>query len=151
VYPDPHVVKFVGENFFPVRVHVKDQAAEFQRLGERFGAHWTPTTLVVDPSGEERHRIEGFLPAHDFIGQLALGVAHSAFAREDYAQAQRRFEEIEERHANSDAGAEAQYWSGVSRYKQTNDPSELTAIERRFQERYSDTTWAKKASVWRRE
>jgi hypothetical protein len=149
VYPDSHVTTFVSEHFIPVRVHVKEQADEFQRLGERFGAHWTPTTLVIDPSGEERHRIEGFLPAHDFIGQLALGLAHSAFAREDYAQAERRFREIETRHEGSDAGAEAQYWSGVSRYKQTNDGADLTEIGRRFQERYSDTPWAKKASVWR--
>jgi len=148
VFPDSHVVAFIGENFIPVRVHVKEQANEFRRLGDRFSAHWTPTTLVIDPSGEVRHRIEGFLPAHDFIGQLALGLAHSAFVRGDYAEAERRFREVERRHEGTDAGAEAQYWSGVSRYKQTNDPADLAEIGRRFRERYSDSVWAKKASVW---
>jgi len=34
----------------PVRVHVRDQADEFKRLGERYGVQWTPTTLVIDSS-----------------------------------------------------------------------------------------------------
>ena len=142
------MITFITENFLPVRVHVKEQADEFQRLGGRYNAQWTPTTLVIDPSGEERHRIEGFLPAMDFIGQLALGLGHSAFARSDFAAAERRFKEIEARHPNSDAGAEAQYWEGVSRYKATNDASALSDTARAFRDRYSDTSWAKKASVW---
>jgi hypothetical protein len=36
----------------------------------------------------------------------------------------------------------------VSRYKATNDPSALGATFKKFQERYQDSAWAKKASVW---
>jgi hypothetical protein len=51
VYADPKVAGFVNDNFIPVRVHVKDQAGEFKRLGERFNAQWTPTILLVDSNG----------------------------------------------------------------------------------------------------
>ena len=47
-----------------------------------------------------------------------------------------------------DAAPEAQYWAGVSRYKASGDPSHLGATGKRFTERYADSTWAKKASVW---
>ncbi|MBA2457623.1 MAG: tetratricopeptide repeat protein [Gemmatimonadales bacterium] len=148
MYPDERVARFVEENFIPVRVHVREQADEFKRLGARYSAQWTPTILVLDPEGVERHRIEGFLPAGDLIAQLALGLGHSAFARGDFAGAERRFREVAERHGDSEAGAEALYWAGVSRYKATNDAAALAETAQRFRERYQDTSWAKKASVW---
>lgn len=148
MYPEPQLRAFVEEQFVPVRAHVKEQPDEFKRLGKRFDAHWTPTTVVVDPSGTERHRIEGFLPAEDFRAQLALGLAHSAFGQDDFQEAERRFRRVIERHPQTDAAAEAQYWAGVSRYKASGDASALADTARQFKERYRETSWAKKASVW---
>lgn len=149
MYSDPRVVRFVEEQFIPVRAHVKDNAAEFKRLGERFGVQWTPTTLVVDSNGQERHRIEGFLPADDFLAQLALGAAQAAFGTGDFARAARLFDEIVRSYPTTDAAPEAQYWAGVSRYKESGDASALRDTARAFSDRYQDTSWAKKASVWR--
>ena len=109
-------MKFVQEHFVPVRVHVKTQAEDFKRLGARYGAQWTPTILVVDGSGEARHRVEGFLPADDLLAQLALGLGHSAFARSEFAEAEPAFRKVVEGYPESDAAAEALYWAGVSRY-----------------------------------
>ena len=148
MYNDPRVVSLVEGEFVPVRVHVKDNRDEFQRLGTKYEAQWTPTILVLDEAGEERHRIEGFLPADDFLGQLALGGAKAAFSAGDYQDAERLFEGVVTSHPNTDAAPEAQYWAGVSRYKATNDPAALRGTYQKFQERYKDSTWAKKASVW---
>jgi TolA-binding protein len=148
VYTDPRVVEFVNRHFVPVRVHVKENADAFQKLGERFSAQWTPTTLVVDPTGAERHRIEGFLPADDFLSQLMLGVAKAAFARQDYAKAEGLYRAVLERLPDTDAAAESQYWSGVSRYRATNDAGALKSTAQAFTQRYRDSAWAKKASVW---
>jgi TolA-binding protein len=149
VYPDSRVVRQIEQAFVPVRVHVKDNRDEFKRLGERFGAQWTPTILTIDGTGQERHRIEGFLPVDDFLPQLALGAAHAAFGAGDFKTAASRFDEILQAYPRSDAAPEAQYWAGVARYKDTNDPSALKATAQRFTERFQDTTWAKKSSVWR--
>jgi TolA-binding protein len=148
VYPDPKVIDFVTRQFVPVRVHVKENAAEFKRLGAQYSAQWTPTTLLVDGTGTERHRIEGFLPADDFLSQLALGLAKAAFARNDYAAAERLYRDVLERYPGTDAAPEAQYWTGVSKYRATNDPAALKATGDAFRQRYQDSTWAKKASVW---
>ena len=149
MYTDPRVVKAVESEFIPVRVHVKDNRDEFQRLGAKYDAQWTPTVLIVDADGQQRHRIEGFLPADDFLSQLGLGSAKAAFSAGDYQRAERLFEDVLTSHPRTEAAPEAQYWSGVSRYKATNDPSALGATYKKFQERYSDSTWAKKASVWK--
>jgi TolA-binding protein len=149
VYPDPRVADFVQQHFKPVRVHVKDNADEFKRLGARFNAQWTPTTLIVDSEGNERHRIEGFLPADDFLAQLSLGLAQSAFARGKFADAEPLFRGIVDQYPNSDAAPEALYWAGVSRYKGSGDAAALGDTARAFSSRYTDTSWAKKASVWK--
>jgi tetratricopeptide (TPR) repeat protein len=148
VYTDPAVIQFIDDHFVPVRVHVRDQADEFKRLGEKYNAQWTPTVLVIDSKGEERHRIEGFLPARDFLAQLALGLGHSAFARGDFAEAERWFREVVERYPDSDAAPEALYWAGVARYKATGDAAALRETAQQFQQRYQRTSWATKASVW---
>jgi hypothetical protein len=148
VYPDPRVAQLVDANFVPVRVHVKDQADDFKRLGAKFGAQWTPTILVLDSSAEERHRIEGFLPVDDFMAQIQLGLARSAFARGDFADAERRFRDVVEKFPSTEAAPEGLYWAGVSRYKGTNDAAALAQTAVSFKQRYQDTSWAKKASVW---
>jgi TolA-binding protein len=149
VYTDPRVIEFVSRHFVPVRAHVKDNHDAFVTLGDRFDAHWTPTTLIVDASGSERHRIEGFLPAEAFLSQLALGVARAAFARKDYAGAERLYRDVVDRFANTDAAPEAQYWAGVSRYRATNDAAALKDTAQAFGQRYQDSSWATKASVWK--
>ena len=105
----------ITEHLEPVRVHVREQGAEYKRLGERYNVQWTPTILVLDPEGEERHRIEGILPVDDFLSQIALGLAKSAFHRQNYADAERRYREIVDRFPSTDAAPEALYWAGVSK------------------------------------
>ena len=149
MYPDERVARLITENFIPARVHVKDQAADFQRYGERYNAQWTPTVLFLDQDGAERHRIEGFLPNDDFLAQLMLGLGQLAFKRGDFAGAGRWFRKIVDTLPKSDAAPEAQYWAGVSDYKGTGDPKALGATAKAFSERYQDSTWAKKASIWK--
>lgn len=148
MYPDERVARFIQENFIPARVHVKDQAEDYRRFAQRYKSQWTPTLLVIDSEGTERHRIEGFLPAEDLLAQLLLGLGHSAFARERWDEAERRFREVVDRYPASDAAPEALYWAGVARYKERGDAGALAQTGREFTKRYQDTSWAKKASVW---
>lgn len=113
----------------------------------RFGAEWTPTVLVSDSGGKEHHRIEGFLPKDDFMGQLRLGLAHLARERGDFEKAESGYRELAGS-AQSDLAAEALYWAGVSKYKRTNDGEALTDTARQMRARFPDSSWMKKASVW---
>ena len=148
MWPDERVARFVNENFLAARVHVKEDPDAFKRYGERYNAQWTPTILELDSNGEEIWRIEGFLPNDDFLAQLMLGRAHMDFKQGKFAEAEKRFREIVDKLPNPDGAAEAQYWAGVSRYKATNDATALKATAKAFTQRYKDSSWAKKASIW---
>jgi TolA-binding protein len=143
VYPDEEVASFVSENFIPVRIHVKEQPQNF----ERFGAQWTPTIQLRDSEGNERHKIEGFLPKNEFLAQLRLGLAHAAFARNEFEDAERRFREVAQSN-DDDTAPEATYWAGVARYKHTNDPRALGETHKALSDKWANSSWAKKASVW---
>jgi hypothetical protein len=144
VYPDSRVAEFIERNFVPARFHIKENAAAF----DRFGVVWTPTQLILENSGAERHRIEGFLPVDDFLAQLEIGLAKLAFQNSDYSEAQRRFHSVCEGHSEASAAPEACYWEGVAAYKAANEPKHLRETHRKLAERYPESEWAKKASVW---
>lgn len=147
MYTDPRVKQTIADEFVPMRAHVRGEGDVFKRLGERFGVQWTPTTLIVDPSGQERHRVEGFLPANDFLAQLTLGRGHAAVARGDFAKAGLIFGELVTS-TDPEIAAEARYWYGVAQYKTTNDPKALAETARDLQGKHASSAWAKKASVW---
>ena len=148
MYPNSEIARFVNEHFIPVRIHVREHPELWKTVGERFGVQWTPTILIVDSSGEERHRIEGFLPVDDFLAQLEFGLARSAFANGRFADAEKRFMSVVEKYSDSEVAPEAFYWAGVSRYKASGNAAALADTARGFRERYQQSSWAKKASVW---
>ena len=149
MYTDPRVIAYINEEFRPVRIHVREDADAWKKTGGELGVQWTPTILVLSPEGKEQHRIEGFLPADDYLAQLGIGLAKAAFAGNDFAEAERRYRRVLETYPHSESAAEAMYWAGVSRYKASNDASALNETARLFERRYADTSWAKKASVWK--
>ena len=148
MYPDPRVASFIRDHFRPVRIHVREDADAWKKVGLELGVQWTPTILVLSPDGKEHHRIEGFLPADDFLAQLEIGLAKAAFSRNDFQEAERHYRHVLEKYPDSESAAEAMYWAGVARYKGTNDPGALKETAQSFASRYQGTSWAKKASVW---
>ena len=136
------------KEYVPVRVHVQKQADEYQRLSKKYGAEWTPTTLMLDPGGSERHRVEGFLPAAEFVPHLEFGAARIAFSSGEFETAETRFRHIVDSHTEAEVAPEALYWAGVSRYKGGNDADALKETATALREKYPDSPWAKKASVW---
>lgn len=135
---------FINENFVPVEAHIKEHPAYFHR----FDALWTPTVLILDSDGAERARIEGYLPKDEFRAQLEMGLARVAFMHKRWAEAERRYGEVLERHPDSKSAPEALYWKGVSHYKATNDHTVLGELPAQFEERYPDSVWALKTAAW---
>ena len=148
MWPDERIVRFVNEHFLAARVHPQKNPDDFKTYGQRYSAQWTPIVLELDADRVEHYRIEGFLPADDFLGQLMLGWARIAFDAGQWAEAEQRYREVVERLPNTEAAAEALYWAGVAPYKATGNPASLKATGEAFKKRYQGSAWAKKASVW---
>jgi outer membrane protein assembly factor BamD (BamD/ComL family) len=125
-------------------VHIKEQKQVF----DRFGALWTPTQIILDSEGEECHRTEGFLPVEDFLAQLELGLGKLQFHHKRFSEAGKRFQAVCEGYPKSGGAPEACYWAGVAAYKGTDDPKHLGAAGELLKQRYPDSEWARKASVW---
>lgn len=135
---------FINQNFVPLEAHIKEHPAYFHR----FGAVWTPTVLIMDSSGQERWRIEGYLPKEEFRAQLEMGLARMAFMRKDWTDAEERYARVVESYPETDAAPEAVYWRGVSQYKRTNDHTVLGKVTEELNQKYQESVWAQKASVW---
>lgn len=136
--------QFVSENFVPVKIHIKERPQDFGR----FKADWTPTQIVAEADGTERHRLVGFLPVDDFLAQLYLGLAKAALGRGRFEEAQRAFETVASQYPATDAAPEAVYWSAVSAYKGSHNPEFLKKAGAELQDKYPQSEWAKKSSVW---
>lgn len=128
----------------PLEAHIKEHPVYFHR----FDATWTPTVLILDWKGEERFRLEGYLPPDEFRAQLELGLARVAFMSKDWADAERRYAQVLERYPNSQAAPDALYWKGVSHYKATNDHTVLGELPEQFKQKYPDSIWALKTLAW---
>ena len=144
VYTSQPVEAFIVERCVPVSLIRSDRPIEVTR----FNIVWTPTVLIVEPDGTERHRIVGFLPEIEFLAQLEMGAAKAAFGREQFAEARRAFARVVERYPQTYAGPEASYWSGVSEYKLDKNREFLKATGARLRAQYPNSEWAAKSAVW---
>ncbi len=63
---DPGVISIVEASFVPVAVEVTEQ----KDLAGNFRVYGTPTMVFLDSSGEEIHRVRGFMVAESFITEL---------------------------------------------------------------------------------
>ena len=61
MYTDERVKELVTSRFIPVRVHVRENRDEWQRLSAEYDVQWTPTILVVNPDGKEATVKRAFL------------------------------------------------------------------------------------------
>jgi len=128
----------------PLEAHIKEHPAYFHR----FDALWTPTVLILDANGKECFRYEGYATKTEFRAQLELGLARVAFMNKKWEEAERRYDDVLQHHAETKAAPEALYWRAVSHYKKTNDHTVLSKVFEEFKERYSDSIWAMKAIPW---
>lgn len=144
MYPNPRVADFIENNFIPVRFHIKQHPT----MWHRFGIRWTPTILVLSPDGKEQFRIEGFLPADEFLGQLHLALGFWDVSRKDWQAAEEQFETAANDFPHTDAAPEGLYWAGIARYSASHNGEELKKLGQMFKTRYPESSWAKRASIW---
>jgi TolA-binding protein len=103
---------------------------------------------MLGPDGKELRRVEGFLPADELLGQMKLALAYQAVGRKQWDDAASWFASVVRDHPDSEAAPEAQYWEGAARYSGTHDARHLQDTARRFKDKYANSGWAKRASVW---
>jgi hypothetical protein len=123
-------------------VNLSDKASLFGR----FHAIWTPAVLVMSPKGEERSRIEGYLPRDEFMAELKMGLARVFVMGKRWEDAERWFDEVARE--GTQAEAAAQYWRAVCRYNISHEATPLLEVAQKLKQEHPDSLWAIRASVW---
>ncbi len=142
-YPHPKVIAFFAEHFVAVRIEISSQP-----LPKKFKVQWTPTLVLVDETGEEHHRTVGFLAPEELVPSLMLGIGKSYFDREMFGESEKVLDRLLAEYPKSDAAPEAAYYRGVGRYKHTHNGEELKKTIAVIQQKYPQSEWAKRASVY---
>lgn len=129
-----------------MQLNIHDPA---QRLAfRRFNAIWTPTIVVLDAAGNERWRVEGYLPKRELHAQLEMGLARIVAMRKRWAEAEPLYARIVETFGDTLVAPEALYWRGISAYQVTRDHTSLERMALELTSRFPASEWAVKVSVW---
>ena len=105
----------------------------------------------MDPEGDERWRLEGYLPKDEFRAYLELALARVAFMKKDWATAEKHYTKVIESYPNSKFRPEAVYYKGVTRYSASHDGAELAATAKGLQEKYPGDEWQLRSLPWLQE
>ena len=143
-YPDPKVIKFLHQNFIPLRVSFDDKP-----LSADFNVTWTPTLITLSADGKEHHRTVGFLSPEELVSSLLLGLGKVFFDNENFDEALKHFDRLLSDYAGSDSAPEGIFLRGVCRYKSTHDPKLLKEGYEKLQAEYPSSEWTKRAYPYR--
>ncbi len=102
----------------------------------------------MDRDGEERWRLEGYLPKEEFRADLEMGLGRVAFMKKDWAEAEQRFNAVAENYPDSKFVAQAVYYRGVSRYSASHDGAELGNTARALADKFPGTEWQLRSLPW---
>ena len=105
----------------------------------------------MDPEGDERRRLEGYLPKDEFAAWLEMGLARVAFMRKDWAATETRLNDMVKDHPESKFVPEAIYYKGVSRYSTVHDSAELAKTASTLNDKYPGNEWQLRSIPWLRE
>jgi len=144
ILPDDQVLRFIEREFAPLMYDINENT----EMVERYSVDWTPAFVICDETGRELERWVGYLPKEDFIAQVLLSKGLADFHLNRYKEAETEFEELIGQHASSDLVPEAEYFLGVTKYKETGDTFHLGAICNKLKEKWPDNSWTKRCSIW---
>ena len=143
-YPESKVVRFIEENFIPLRV-----PSDSKPHSDTFNVKWTPTLITLSPEAQEHHRTVGFLGPEELIPSLLLGLGKYYFENDRFDEALIRLEQLVDGYGTSDSAPEAVFLAGVCRYKRSHDPKPLKAAYEKLSASFPNSEWTKRAYPYR--
>jgi TolA-binding protein len=102
----------------------------------------------MDSAGVERYRIEGYLPKNWFRARLEMGLARVEFMHKKFADAEKLYTAVIDRHGDTGVAPEAIYWRAVCQYKATNDHTVLSPAATDLSQKYPGDEWTLKSVPW---
>ncbi len=141
-WTDDSVAQILETEFVPVQLNV----LEDDTLGKPpLLAWWTPTLIAMCPDGNIHRKWMGFLPPHEFLGEVALARVAYAMARQDFDEAHRLAQEATQWTQNDELRhSESLYWQAVTAYKASHNQDLLISGWKDLIARFPNSEWAKR-------
>ncbi len=143
-FPQAEVVKFVEENFIPVRL-----PHDHEPLAREFGVKWTPTLVTLGMDGQEHHRTVGFLSPQELLASLTLAQGKILFDLDRFQEAIQWFDRVVHGYGETSSAPEAIFFRAVARFKVAHDPAPLKEAYQELEERFPGNEWTKRAYPYR--
>ena len=123
-YPDDSVISAMLANAIPFQIDNtnKDAFAMLHRLHHI----WTPDLRVLDHKGDELYRWDGFLLPAEFVARMLCGFAMAHLRTKRFDAAEKLYVDVLRRYPTTHAAPEAQYYLGVTRYRNDPEGDDLT-------------------------
>jgi hypothetical protein len=142
-FPGTEVANFITDRMVPMRAETGARS-----LASDFRVVWTPTLIILDYYGKEHQRTVGFLPPHEMVASLLLGIGKVAFEHDQFNEAVIQFNTLLNGHPKCAAAPEAVYWRGVARYKSSHAAGALKDAYQQLLSEYPESAWAKRAEPY---
>lgn len=143
-YSEPAVSDAIMRDFVPVQMNVTEAASK--PVIDCYRQFWTPDIRLLDCSGFDMYRWNGYLPPFEFLPQLMVGRAQVYLRLNDNHAAEEVYEDVLRRFPDSFAAPEAEYFFGVSRYKDSHESSDLIGAWQHLRTSHPDSMWRMKQS-----
>ena len=141
-WSDETVQQILETETVPVQINVLEHE---DAMKPPLLAYWTPTIIAMCKDGNIHRRWMGFLPPHEFLGELALSRVAYAMARQDFDEAHRLSQEATQWTTNDSVRhSESLYWQAVAAYKASGNQDLLIAGWKDLLARFPDSEWAKR-------
>jgi TolA-binding protein len=122
-YPQSFVGEIIERDGVPVQI---DNSQDSNKaLLDGIHHIWTPDVRVLNDSGAELYRWDGYLPPAEYAPRALVAFAQAYLRTRNYARAEQLYVEALRRFPTSIAAPEAQYYLGVTRYRADPDGNEL--------------------------
>lgn len=141
-YPQTAVSDAVDAFCVPLKLNIAEPSAE--PTVQRYRHVWTPDLRILEPSGDELYRWNGYLPPFEFAAQLLSAVAHANFRLKDFDEAIDIYTDVLSRFPTAFAAPEAQYYLACSKYRKTHETSELLRGWHDLEKTYPASEWTVK-------
>ena len=141
-YPEVSTQEAIARLTVPFQIDNTQDAS--QATLTKYRHVWTPDLRVLEGDGTELYRWNGYLPPSEFVPQLLVAVAHARLRRKEFDRAEPLYEEALRRFPTSLVAAEAQYFLAVTRYRKTEQPSDLTHEWHELEKSHPQSEWTVK-------
>jgi hypothetical protein len=141
-YPQTFVQDIIHQYCTPIQIN--NSLDENKPVVEQFHHIWTPDLRILDASGYELYRWNGYLPPAEFAARLLAGLGHARLRLRQFDAAAALYADVLQRFPTSFAAPEAAYFAATTNYRKSGEGNDLLRGWHELEKTYPMTEWTVK-------